>query len=97
MTCNYASGSGFITNNLNFNRPITRLKDRERTNYVSLTLWCKENFISKKIGRNLIKKKLLIAQRLYGQWWVCTNPNCLEELLNYLGVEQLNFDANNVE
>jgi hypothetical protein len=41
----------------------------------------------------LIAKKLLIAQRLYGQWWVRSNPACLEELLNYLGIEQLFFDA----
>lgn len=95
MACGHVSGSGFTTNTLNFSRPLTRIKSREKTNYVSLTVWCQNNFISKNIGRSLIKKKLLIAQRLHHQWWVCANPDCLEELLDYLGVEELNFDAEN--
>ena len=97
MSCNYFSGSAFNGNKLNSSHPITKLKiiDRDITQYVSLTRWCKENFISKDIGRTLIKKKLLIAQRLYGKWWVCANLKCLPELLDYLGLAKLYFDAPN--
>ncbi len=62
---------------------------------MSLTAWCNNNFISKDIGRTLIEKKLLIAQRLYGQWWVCANLECIEELLDYLALDELYFDAAN--
>ena len=90
------SGSAFQDNEINNTRPISHLSDRERTNFVSLTQWCENNFISKRVGRNLIKKKLLIGQRLYGQWWVCANLNCYQELLDSLGLEQLFFDAENL-
>lgn len=96
MTCNYASGSAFNGNQINSTHPLSRLKNREKTNYVSLTDWCKNNFISKNVGRNLIEKKLLIAQRLYGEWWVCANLECMEELLDYLNLDALYFDADNL-
>ena len=90
------SGSGFHVHQINGNRPITRIKDgRDKTNYVSLGEWCERNYITKKIGYNLIKRKYLIAQRLFGRWWVCANPDCLEHLLEYLGLEELFFDADN--
>lgn len=93
------SGSGFNFNHFNGNRIRSCLKDENNkpktTNYVSLTKWCNQNFISKKQGRNLLEKKLLIGQRLYGQWWVCANLDCLEQLLEYLNVDSLNYDANN--
>ena len=89
-------GSAFQDNEINNTHPISHLKGREKTNFVSLTQWCAQNFISKKVGRNLIKKKLLIGQRLFGQWWVCANLNCYQELLDYLGIEQLFFDAENL-
>lgn len=95
MSCNYPSGSAFNGNKLNSYRPTTRLKDREKTNYVSLTDWCKNNFVTKRVARNLIKKKLLIAQGLHGQWWVSANLECLDELLDYLGLDALYFDADN--
>lgn len=97
MSCNYFSGSAFNGNKLNSSHPLTtlKIKDRDIVHYVSLTIWCNNNFISKKIGRNLIKKKLLIAQRLYGQWWVCANLLCLSQLLDYLGLDKLYFDAPN--
>lgn len=91
----YLSGSAFHRHRLNSNRPLTRLKDRDKTNYVSLTEWCRKNFISSKIGYGLIGKHLLIGQRLYGRWWVCANLDCLPELLDYLGLEELFFDASN--
>ncbi len=89
------SGSAFNGNTIQGTRPYSVIQGQERTNYVSLTDWCQGNFISKWIGYELIKRKLLIGQRLYGQWWVCTNPDCLQELLEYLGVEELAFDADN--
>ena len=95
MAYNYPSGSGFNGNNLNSTHPLTGLKGRERTNYVSLSEWCSKNHISKNTGRTLIRKKYLIGQRLYHQWWVCANLDCLEELLEYLRIEQLSFDAEN--
>ena len=88
-------GSAFQDNYLNATRPIPHIKKSPQTNVVSLTQWCQGNFISKRIGRNLIKRKLLIAFRRHHIWWVCANPDCLEELLAYLGVEQLLFDADN--
>ena len=92
------SGSGFHVHSLNGSRPITRLLDdleRTKTNYVSLSEWCEKNFITKKVGRELIRRKLLIGQRLYGRWWVCANLSCQEQLLEYLGIEKLFFDASN--
>lgn len=92
------SGSGFHIHEINGSRPMTRLldrDDRQLTNYVLLGEWCAQNFITKKIGYGLIKRKLLIAQRFYGRWYVCANLGCLEQLLEYLGIEQLFFDANN--
>lgn len=96
----WLSGSAFQDNEINNRRPISFLrqeKDPERdvTNFVSLTEWCNKNFISKRIGRALIKKKLLVGQRLWGQWWVCANLDCLPVLLEYLGIEELYFDASN--
>lgn len=68
---------------------------KSKTYYVSLTEWCSKNFISKKMGRYLLRKNFLIGQRLYGKWWVCANKNCLQELLDYLMVDELLFDAPN--
>ena len=85
-------GSAFQNNYLNATRPIANLPDRSRVNVVSLTEWCERNFISKRVGRTLIVKKYLIAFRRHHTWWVCANPDCMGELLDYLGVEQLAFD-----
>ncbi|MEO0834780.1 MAG: hypothetical protein AAFY16_02075 [Cyanobacteria bacterium J06642_3] len=91
----YVSGSAFNGNTMQATRPITTIAGRDKTNYVSLSDWCVGNFISKDIGYILIKRKLLIGQRIWGQWWVCANPDCYDVLLDYLGVEQLIFDADN--
>lgn len=88
-------GSAFQNNYLNATRPIANYRGRSRTNVVSLTEWCDKNFVSKNVGRKLIERKYLIAFRRHHVWWVCTNPDCLNELLEYLGVEQLAFDAEN--
>lgn len=89
------SGAAFNGNTVMATRPLSRIPGNEKTSYVSLTEWCRRNFISKKQGTRLIKRKLLIAQRMYGQWWVCANLQCLDDLLEELGVEQLAFDAEN--
>ncbi|MDY6899982.1 MAG: hypothetical protein SWZ49_18170 [Cyanobacteriota bacterium] len=89
------SGAAFNGNTVMATRPFSHIPGRTRTNYVSLTEWCSRNFISKKVGTSLIKKKLLIGLRRHHVWWVCANPNCLEELLEYLGINELFFDANN--
>ncbi len=91
----YFSGSAFQDNDINNTRPINRIKGRDRTNYVALTRWCRENNVSIKVGRTLIKRKLLIGTRLLGRWWVCANLDCYELLLDYLGVEAIIFDADN--
>ncbi len=98
----YQSGSAFVDNDINNFRPLSVAVDfygekKPTTKFVTLTEWCAKNFISKKVGRTLIKKKLLIAQRLGGQWNVCANceEHCYQLLLEYLGVEQLMFDADN--
>ena len=76
-------------------RPLRDIPGRSKTYYVTLTEWCQNNFISKDQGRTLIEKKLLIGMRFKGQWHVCANPHCLDELLEYMGIDQLFFDANN--
>lgn len=93
----YTSGSAFNGKKISGHHPIAHLTltQWEYTSYVSLTAWCNNNFISKKTGYNLIKKKLLIAQKMYGQWWVCANLQCLDELLDYLQLDELYFDGKN--
>ncbi len=88
-------GSAFRNNEINNTRPLSQLLESDKINVVSLTNWCAGNFISKRIGRTLIKRKLLIAFRFKGQWWVASNPDCIEQLLEYLGVDKLAFDADN--
>jgi hypothetical protein len=89
------SGAAFVGNEIINFRPLSSIPNRQVTNYVSLTQFCANNFITKRTGRTLIQKRLLIGQRFKGQWWVCSNPFCYQELLNYLGVEALLFDAVN--
>lgn len=89
------SGNAFQGSNIMTTRPLSHLPNIDSTNVVSLSEWCEKNFISKNQGRTLIKRKLLIAFRRHHVWWVAANPDCIEELLEYLGVEKLAFDANN--
>ena len=90
-----SSGAAFNGNYLMATRPYSGIPGNSMTRYASLTEWCNKNFISKYQGKTLIKKKLLIGQRLYGQWWVCANLHCMDELLEYLGIPELFFDAEN--
>jgi len=87
------SGNAFNGDRLMATRIIPHLSDTEKTNVVSLTQWCEENFITKNQGRTLLKRKLLVGFRRHHVWWVAANPDCIDELLEYLGVEELAFDA----
>lgn len=89
------SGSAFMGNSIQATRPISAIRTSHLTNYVSLSEWCQKNFITKRVGYRLIAQKLLIGQKKYGRWWVCANPDCINELIDYLGIEQLQFDAEN--
>lgn len=86
-------GSAFQNNNLNSSRPLGRFVNSNKVKIVSLTEWCGKNFITKRVGRKLIKLKYLIAFRYKHQWWVTANSDCLPELLEYLNVEKLAFDV----
>ena len=90
-------GSAFCGNTIISTRPLARLPNLaiDKVRVVSLGDWCRYNFITKRVGRTLIKRKLLIGFRFGGQWWVTSNPSCIDELLEYLGVEKLLFDADN--
>ena len=86
-------GSAFIGNSRIAKRPIPNLSDGKPTYVVSLAEFCARNFISPYQGYQVIDKKLLIAFKRYGKWWVRSNPDCINELLEYLGMEKLLFDA----
>lgn len=89
------SGSACYGNTLNSTRPIAFIEDKDKINVVKLSKWCSENFISARIGYRLIKLKYLLAFRRHHVWWVAANPACMEQLLEYLGLEELYFDADN--
>lgn len=86
-------GSAFRGNTRQAKRPLAALPDRDRTDVVRLADFCEGNFISRYQGYRAIEKRLLIGFRRYGNWWVRSNPECIEELLNYLGLDELLFDA----
>lgn len=86
-------GSAFNGNTTQAYHPIPNLKDRDYLKVVTLTLWCERNFVTPRIGYKLIKLKYLIAFRRHGVWWVTANPECVEQLTEYLGVEKLLFDV----
>lgn len=87
-------GSAFVGSTINSCHPISS-HYTDTTKIVSLSEWCNKNFISRDVGYTLIKKKFLIGFRRHQVWWVAANPECIEELLEYLGVEELIFDADN--
>lgn len=86
-------GSAFVGNTIQGTRPETRIDNQDYVKVVSLVFWCKRNFISRDIGYKLIKLKYLIAFRRHGYYWVCANPLCKLQLLEFLGVEKLLFDV----
>lgn len=86
-------GAAFQANTLNSTRPLSRLRNANCVAVVKLTQFCRGNFISIDVGYRLIKLKYLIAFRRHHIWWIAINPNCKQELLDYLGVEQLLFDV----
>ena len=90
-------GSAFNGNTTSAHRPQPHLLDENRlpktTKVVSLRIWCERNFISKDVGYTLIKRGYLVGFRRHGVWWITSNPDCINELLEYLGVEKLAFDV----
>lgn len=87
------SGSAFVGSRINGTRPIPKIKQQNYLKIVSLSQWCEANFITKDTGYKLIEKKYLIAFRRHRVWWVTANPDCIEQLLEYLGIEELFFDV----
>jgi len=85
-------GSAFNGNFRLAKRPIPHLPNTDKTNVVSLTEFCDRNFITRYQGYKAIDKKLLIAFKMFGRWWVRSNPDCIEHLLEYLGMDELIFD-----
>ena len=86
-------GSAFQGNTINSTRPLSRFEETESVKVVKLTDLCRANFISIDVGYKLIKLKYLIAFRRHHIWWVTCNHLCKQELLDYLGVEQLFGDV----
>lgn len=89
------SGNAFNGDRLMTSRPMPHLYHADKTNVVSLSDWCENNFITKNQGRTLLRRKLLVGFRRHHVWWVAANPDCINELLEYLGVDELAFDAIN--
>jgi hypothetical protein len=86
-------GSAFQANTINSTRPLSRFEKTNSVKVVKLTSLCRANFITIDVGYRLIKLKYLIAFRRHHVWWIAINLNCKQELLDYLGVEQLLFDV----
>lgn len=86
-------GSANHGNSIQATYPICEIKNQDYVKVVKLTNWCKANFITVRIGYKLIRLDYLLAFRRHHIWWVKANPNCLEKLLDYLGLEKLYFDA----
>lgn len=86
-------GAAFVGNRRMGTRPLPRINELNYLNVVSLKEWCDRNFISRDTGYRLIELKLLIAFRRHNYWWIACNPDCLPQLLEYLGVEKLLFDV----
>lgn len=86
-------GSAFNGNRRLGTRPIPNLFNGQPTKVVSLSQFCQQNFISRYQGYRAIELKLLIAFKMFGRWWVRSNPDCYQDLLDYLGLEELLFDA----
>jgi hypothetical protein len=87
------NGAAFNGNGLMSYHPNSQLiKDSDGnplkcTKYISLSKFCRLNFVTKRVARNAIAKKLLVAVRYKGQWWVAIDPKCLDDLKDYLGVD----------
>jgi hypothetical protein len=86
-------GSAFQGNTLNSTRPLSSLCEVDRTNVVKLTDLCRANFISIDVGYRLIKLKYLIAFRRHHVWWATVNLSSKQELLDYLGVDEIFGDV----
>lgn len=89
------AGNAFVGNSIMGSRIIPRLKQGDYLKVVPLTEWCDKNFTTRRLGYKFLENHLLIGFRRHGIWWVKANPECLPELLDYLGIEELFFDAPN--
>lgn len=87
------NGAAFVGNRRMGTRPLSRIDEQDYVNVISLKEFCDRNFISRDTGYRLIELKLLIAFRRHNYWWIASNSDCLSQLLEYLGVEELFFDA----
>lgn len=85
------SGSAFNGNRMQAAYIWSHDPNKEKLIFISLADFCKANFISKKIGYTMIRKRLVIAKRLGHRWWVAQNDNCIEELKDYLDVATVNW------
>lgn len=91
------NGAAFNGNHLMANRPKSQLirdsngNPLKCTKYICLSDFCRLNYVTKRSCRSAIAKKYLIAIRYRGQWWVAIDPNCIDELKDYLGLEEIIF------
>jgi hypothetical protein len=85
------NGSAFNGNRRMSFRPRSTMDDRNFTQLIRLTDFCRLNHVSKWMAYRAIEKKLVIALKYRGQWWLDRDYNCLEELQEYLGVDELIF------
>ena len=60
-------------------RPITSSDYQE--NLIPIKKWALANNFSYKQARNLVKKKLLMAKKYKGRWYVAPVPNFDQELI----------------
>jgi hypothetical protein len=60
------SGSAFNGSTIQGTRPLSKIDFKDYVKVVSLSYWCKQNFISRDTGYKLIKLKYLIAFRRHG-------------------------------
>lgn len=81
-TPRFIYGNGFNPKNgLLKTRPIVFYPQESYASFTKLSKFCRDNFFSLNQGYNLIKKKLLLAFKFKGSWYVRINPNCnLEDL-----------------
>lgn len=76
-------------------RPYGALPDRTNTKFVLGTEFKKRNNITHHQMLYCIQRKYLAAIRRGGAWQVASIPWCRVEMLEYLGLDSLAYDAEN--
>ncbi len=90
-----SNGAAFNGNRLMSTRPKSQLiRDSNGnllkcTKYISLSNFCRLNFVTKRTASSALAKKYLVGIRYKGQWWVAVDFECLEDLKDYLGLEDV--------